>query len=208
MTYYSDFNYKYAIYGGTFDPIHRAHVVLADTAVKQFKLNELYFMPANISPFKLDNADKQTSADDRYSMIEEILHYNYAFRLSDYELRRQGPSYTVQTLKEWDDNIDGKLFFVLGFDSVVQVDRWFHGIEILQNYPLITGVRPGTDTSDGFNKIREYREKYGAEIHVLDMPPMEVSSSSIRKKIAEGKSISDMVMPETEEYIIEHYLYR
>lgn len=208
MTKSSNFNYRYAIYGGTFDPIHRAHCVLADTAVKQLELDELYFMPANISPFKLDCAGKQTSGNDRYSMIEGILHYNPAFRLSDYELRKKGPSYTFDTLQSWDNNIEGKLFFVLGFDSIVQIDRWYHGSDILRNYRLITGVRPGTDYSDGLDIIRKFREQYKAEIYVLDMPPMDVSSSSIRKKIAEGKSISDMVMPETEEYISEHRLYR
>lgn len=200
--------FKYAIYGGSFDPIHRAHVLLADTAVKQLGLNELYFMPANVSPFKLDTVGNQTSAADRFAMIEGILHYNSAFRISDYELKKEGPSYTIETLDYWNNNKDGNLYFILGLDSIVEIEKWYHGVDILRKYTLVTNVRPGSDISVANDKISEYRAKYGAEIHMLNMPPMDVSSTDIRNNIAEGISIADLVMPETEEYISEHNLYK
>lgn len=200
--------FKYAIYGGSFDPIHRAHVILADTAVKQLGLNELYFMPANVSPFKLDTIGNQTSASDRYAMIEGNLHYNSAFKISDYELKKEGPSYTIETLDYWNKNKEGKLYFILGGDSIVEIDKWYHGADILRKFPLVTNIRPGSDVSEAYGKIDEYRAKYGAEIHMLNMPPMDVSSTDIRNNIAEGISIADLVMPETEEYIIEHNLYK
>lgn len=208
MTTSTDSNIKYAIYGGSFDPIHRAHVALADAAVEQLGLDELFFMPANVSPFKLDSISKQSSGKDRFAMIEAILHYNSAFRLSDYELVKEGPSYTIETLEYWDNNRAGKFYFVLGFDSAVQIDTWYHGIEILSRFPLITCIRPGTGIEEGIAKINYYKAKYGTEIHILDMPPMDISSTIIRRRISEGTSIGDLVMPETEEYISEHHLYR
>ena len=199
-------NKKVAIYGGTFDPVHRGHIALADAACRECGLDRLIFMPDYISPFKQDK--EVTSGQDRYRMLESILHYNSAFSLSAYELTKEGPSYTIETLEHWDRILDDEISFVLGFDSAVEVDTWCRGEDILRKFPLITAVRPGTDISDGLAKISALREKYGADISILNMDPVDASSTEIRKRVKEGKSISDLVMPETEEYIIEHNLYR
>lgn len=198
---------KIAIYGGSFDPIHIAHVTLADYAVKELCLDELYFMPAYVSPFKQDR--KVSSGEDRCGMISQVLSYNPAFRLSNYELMFEEPSYTYNTLTHWSSVCDQKIYFVLGMDSVVQIDTWYKGEEILRNFPLITDKsRPGTDTDAALNKIEDLRRKYNAEIHVIGMPPMDVSGTEIRRRVNEGISISDMVLPGVEEYIIEHKLYK
>ena len=196
----------YAIYGGSFDPIHIGHVALADSAVKECGIDKLIFMPAYMSPFKQDR--KVTDGKERCCMIERVLKYNKAFCLSRYELNKGGPSYTIETLRHWDAMLDGKLSFVLGFDSVVQVDTWYEGPEILKNYHLITARRPDTDDSEGMQKIEQLRRDYGAEITVLDMEPVDASSTEIRENVKEGRSISGLVLPEVEEYIIEHKLYR
>ncbi|MCQ2562969.1 MAG: nicotinate (nicotinamide) nucleotide adenylyltransferase [Mogibacterium sp.] len=196
----------YAIYGGSFDPIHIGHVALADSAVKECGIDKLIFMPAHMSPFKQDR--KTTDGMDRCGMIEKVLKYNKAFCLSRYELNKGGPSYTIETLKHWSGMLDGKLSFVLGFDSAMQVDTWFEGPEILINYHLITALRPDTDTEAGLKKIEFFRKEYGAEITVMDMEPVDASSTEIRDNVREGRSISGLVLPEVEEYIIEHQLYR
>ena len=196
----------YAIYGGSFDPIHIGHVALADSAVKECGIDKLIFMPAYMSPFKLDR--KVTAGRDRCGMIERVLKYNKAFCLSRYELNKGGPSYTIHTLRHWSAMLDGKLSFVLGFDSAVQVDTWFKGPEILRNYHLIAARRPDTDTEDGMRKIEFFRREYGADITVLDMEPVDASSTQIRENVREGRPINGMVPPEVEEYIIEHKLYR
>ena len=196
---------KYAIYGGSFDPIHIGHVAIADHAVRECGIDKLIFMPAYVSPFKLDR--KVTEGKDRCGMIEAVLGYNKAFCLSRYELNKEGPSYTVETLRHW-RSLLGNISFVLGFDSVVQVDTWFQGEEILRDYPLITARRPDTDDSEGMNKIAMFREKYGADITVLEMEPIDASSTTIRNNVREGKSISGLVLPGVEEYIFEHNLYR
>ena len=195
----------YAIYGGSFDPIHIGHVALADSAVKECGIDKLIFMPAYMSPFKQDR--KVTPGADRCGMIERVLKYNKAFCLSRYELNKGGPSYTIETLRHWSAMLDGKLSFVLGFDSAVQVDTWYEGPEILSNYHLITARRPDTDTAEGMRLIESFRKEYGADITVLDMEPVDASSTEIRENVREGRSISGLVLPEVEEYIIGHQLY-
>lgn len=198
---------RIAIYGGTFDPIHLAHITLADYAVKELDLDELYFMPAFVSPFKQDK--EVCSGEDRCGMISQALSYNPAFRLSNYELMAETPSYTYNTLTYWKSRIQGKLYFVLGMDSVVQIDTWYHGEDILREIALICDYsRPGTDSDIALQKIVEFRQKYNAEIHVIDMPPMDVSGTEVRNRVKAGLDISDLVLPEVEDYIIEHNLYK
>ena len=199
-------NKKYAIYGGTFDPIHIAHVKLADFAVKEMEIEELYFMPSYINPFKKD--DKVASAADRLNMVKTVLDYNKAFRLSDYEIEKKGMSYTIETLDYWSNELDGELYFVVGFDSLVGMDTWYKGDELLRRYKIITGRRPDTDNKFADEKIKEFKEKYNADIHVLDLKEMDVSSTGIRERLKTGKSIGDLVLNKTEEYILEHNLYR
>ncbi|MBQ6314447.1 MAG: nicotinate (nicotinamide) nucleotide adenylyltransferase [Mogibacterium sp.] len=197
---------KYAIYGGTFDPVHVGHIALADHAVRECGLDILIFMPDYVSPFKQDK--KVTDGTHRCGMIEAVLKHNPAFRLSRYEVSKEGPSYTVETLRHWKSLLGGELHFVLGFDSVVQLDKWYLGEEILRDYPLITSRRPDTDYAEGMAKIEEYRSKYGSDITVLEMEPVDASSTRIRNNIKEGLPVTGMVLPEVERYIIEHDLYR
>jgi nicotinate-nucleotide adenylyltransferase len=162
-------------------------------------------MPAHISPFKQDR--KVTDGRDRCGMIEAILGHNKAFCLSHYEISKDGPSYTVETLRHWKSILDGPLYFILGFDSIVQLETWRMGPEIISGYPLITAKRPGTYDEEGMARIEEYRVKYGADITVLEMPPVDASSTEIRELVKEGKPITGLVLPEVEEYIRSRGLY-
>ena len=161
--------FRYAIYGGSFDPVHIGHIALADCAAAECGLDEIIFMPAYISPFKQDR--KVTRGEDRLAMLETVLDFNPAFRVSDYELRKGGPSYTIETLRHFRSMVDGDLHFVLGFDSVVQVDKWYEGEEILRDFPLITVRRNDTDDAEGYVRIERFRKEFGADITVLDMEP-------------------------------------
>ncbi|HHW95243.1 MAG TPA: nicotinate (nicotinamide) nucleotide adenylyltransferase [Mogibacterium sp.] len=197
---------KYAIYGGTFDPVHMAHIILADIAVKEIGLDELIFMPAYISPFKQDTPT--SSGENRYNMITKILNFNPAFRVSDYEFTLKSPSYTINTLEYFDDLDYNKLYFLLGFDSLMEIESWHRGTDILIKFPLLTGYRPGTVKNDVISKIEYFREKYNAEINVLDMPPLDISATDIRRRILNGYSIKGLVHPKVEEYIFDNKLYQ
>ena len=196
----------YAIYGGSFDPVHIGHVTLAQHAVRECGIDKLIFMPAHISPFKQDR--HVTPGLIRAAMIETILPYNSAFALSRYEINKQGPSYTYETLTHWRKLLGGQLSFILGFDSVIDIDKWYHGEDILKEFGLITAKRPLTDNSEGLAKIDEYRKKYAADITILEMKPVNASSTEARLKASLGESVSGIVPPEVEEYIIRHDLYK
>ena len=197
---------KYAIYGGSFDPVHIGHVALADAAVRECGLHKLIFMPAYMSPFKQDRS--VTDGNDRRAMIERVLGLNKAFCVSGYELNKEGPSYTIETLRHWKSLLGVTPGFVLGFDSMVQVDTWYQGEEILRNYPLITCLRPDTDSKEGLEKAEMFRQKYGADITILIKDPLDASSTEIRQRVKDGRAITGLVPPGVEEYIIEHQLYR
>lgn len=197
---------KIAIFGGTFDPIHIAHIALAKTALNELGLDKLIFMPNSVSPFKLDA--NITSSEHRCNMIELAIASDERLEMTRYEIEKQGISYTYDTLNELTAIYDARLYFVLGFDSVVAVDSWYRGENILEEFPLITAVRPGVDNSLGTKKIAEYRKIYNAEIHILHMPPIDCSSSQIRELCRNGGSITGLVSANVEEYIIKNGLYK
>ena len=110
---------KYGLFGGSFDPIHIGHIRLAEAAVRELKLDRMIFMPNYISPFKLNQG--VTPAADRIRMIETVLPMNPAFELSEFEVRREGPSYTFDTLDYFNSEYDGTLYFILGYDSIMSI---------------------------------------------------------------------------------------
>lgn len=199
-------NNRVALFGGTFDPIHNGHLNLALTASRECELDKLIFLPNYISPFKLDS--NVTPGEMRCEMVSRILHYHPSFDVSTYEIENEGASYTYDTLDHFDDVYGQDVAFIIGFDSVLNIDTWYRGTEIISKYHLITGVRPDYDTSEGMRKIQEYREKYNAHITVLDIEPFRASSSQIRADIANGIDVSDLLPPEIEEYIRDNGLYR
>lgn len=198
---------RIALFGGTFDPIHNGHINLAKTAVKECNLDELVFVPNYISPFK--QGSSVTPGTKRAEMIRAILPTDNAFRLSSYELERARPSYTYDTLCHFRSQMEeAEIAFIIGFDSVLTVDKWYHGEDILREFPLITGVRPHVATDEGFRRIEAYREKYGSRIHVLNLKPFDASSTEIRRRIRSKESVDGLIAPEVEAYIERNKLYR
>jgi nicotinate-nucleotide adenylyltransferase len=197
---------KIAIFGGTFDPIHSGHLNLAKEAVRVCGLDKLIFMPNYISPFKTEQ--KTSSGELRYEMIEKILHYDRAFSISAYEIERDVPSYTYNTLSHFRDEYGAEIYFVLGFDSILLLDTWHRGPDLLREFSFITTRRPGYDDHDVLEMISRFECLYGANINVLDIEAFEASSTDIRKRIRVGLPISHLVPEEIERYINEHGLYR
>ena len=194
-----------AIFGGTFDPVHYGHIALAEAAIEEAGLEELIFMPNYISPFK--SKDNVTPAEQRCDMLELVIRRNAKFSLSRYELEKEGMSYTYDTLRDFRRKGE-RMCFVLGFDSLIAVETWHRGADILREYPLIAARRPGTDSMAGMKMIGAYRKRYGADITLLDVNTPDASATEIRKMIAEGVSTSSILPPEVKEYIDKNGLYR
>lgn len=198
---------RIGLYGGTFAPPHIGHVAAARAFMTQMKLDILYVIPAGIPPHK------QIAADDdprhRLRMCELAFGGMEGVIVSDCELRRQGKSYTVDTLREFSAP-ENRLFLLCGTDMMLTLDTWYQAEEIFRLcYPIY--IRREDDpilTGRIVAKIAEYQQKYGAIVRRVVMDPIVLSSTQIRKAVAEGQTVDGMVSPAVAAYIRTHGLYR
>lgn len=195
------------VLGGTFDPVHLAHVALAKAAIEEAHLDRLIIMPARIQPFKFGK--KIAEDHHRKAMAELAFEGNEKIEVSDYELAQPGISYTINTLEHLKEIYpDNELFFICGTDSFLEMEKWRMGEDIIKDFSLAVSVRPGYRQEELCRKISEYERKYAAHIIRINaqMPP--ISSTAVRERLRQGKAIADLVPKEVERYIIENGLYR
>jgi nicotinate-nucleotide adenylyltransferase len=188
---------KIAILGGSFNPIHIGHLILANTVCEEFNLDKIIFVPCYIQPLK-SNEDF-ASAEDRLAMIKLAIQNNPKFELSDIEIKRKGKSYTVDTLKYFKQKYDD-LYFVIGADNIKDFHRWKEPDTILKLAKLIVTNRGGIE-----KKIPQRLR--GKKIFVCKIPDIEISSTLIRNNIRSNKSIKYLVPEKVEKYIIKNKLY-
>ncbi len=198
---------RVGIMGGTFDPIHNAHLKMAYVALEQADVCEVWFMPSKNPPHKPDR--QIVSEQHRSEMVKLAIQGEARFLFSDYELRREGITYTAETLlllkKEYPET---HFCFIVGGDSFFQLETWRHPEVILENTQLL--AIPGGRADP--NKIQAWTEhlqkSYRADILLLDMADMPISSSQIRKNIRQGYSVRGMLPERVERYIRQKHLYR
>lgn len=198
---------RIGIYGGTFGPPHNGHVNAAREFLRQMRLDYLYIIPASIPPHKaLGGSDDPRK---RLKMCELAFGGIEGVIVSNLELRREGPSYTVDTLRELSAP-DARLFLLCGTDMILTLDQWYCAEEIFRRcYPIY--VRRENDpiiTRRIITKIGEYSEKYNAVVRRIVCDSVELSSTEIRRAVAEGRDIRGMVPDAVASYISENGLYR
>ncbi|WP_457621598.1 nicotinate (nicotinamide) nucleotide adenylyltransferase [Persephonella sp.] len=204
-----------AIYGGSFDPVHIGHLRIAEDIREFFSLSKIIFVPAYHSPLK---PECRASAEDRLEMLRLSLKYNSFFGIDDIEIKRKGKSYTIDTIKIYREKTGYYPSFIVGTDAFLTLERWKDPDKLLSNCNFIV-VGRGSDTRDQVNNFLKKRfnrslnknreidpEKTG--IYFFDARRIEISSTEIRQRIKEGKSIKYLVLPEVEEYIFKKKLYR
>lgn len=197
---------KIGIIGGTFDPIHNGHIKLATQALVEYGLDFVFVMPAKRNPFKLNK--EVTNDHDRLEMIKLVIKDRPFLCLLDDEIKGEEVSYTYDTMTRLKaDLVDCQLYFILGLDSLLSLEHWYRGPELLQMLSFIVSVRPGYDADKIDSTIKRYKELYDAEILVIKDEMPDVSSTKIREMYKRGESISHMVPPEVERYISEHEIY-
>ena len=194
------------IMGGTFDPIHIGHLITAEMVRSGASLDEVIFIPTARPPHK--DGIHAASPEDRLAMAACAVQENPYFTVSDIELKRAGPSYTVDTIAELRENLDGaELFFITGTDAMNDLYRWHEPKRLLQSCQFIVATRQGAPLDELL-----IAEKFTAEerrhIHVLMTPHLEISSSVIRMRIRAGLSVRYLVPRAVEEYIERRGLYR
>ncbi|MGI6072030.1 MAG: nicotinate-nucleotide adenylyltransferase [Lachnospiraceae bacterium] len=228
---------KIGILGGTFDPIHYGHLLLAEAAYDNFGLDKVLLMP---TPNPYHRTDKRVSdISSRIDMVKIAIADNPHLEFSDFELKLEGPTYTVNTLTAFKEKYpETELFFIVGGDSLFSMEHWKNVEKLLETATILSSVREeqrkgasgslkgstaksdyngdGTDDRmqtddllDEFELQAEYlHRKYGARIHNLNLPSINISSSDIVRRIKAGQSVRYFMPDEVIGYIKDNGLYR
>lgn len=188
---------KIGILGGTFNPIHIGHLILAEEVREKLGLNKVIFMPTNFPPHK-HNSDIAPAAD-RYKMIKEAIGANKYFTVSDIEIKRKGVSYTIDTIKELKKRHHNKdkLFFITGSDLLKYLDDWKDVAEILKLVKFVVATRPGFPL-----------ESLPTYISTISIRAVDVSAFEIREAIKQKKSFRYLVPDAVYKYILKKGLYK
>lgn len=200
-------NEKVGILGGTFDPIHLGHLILAETAFDRFNLDKVLIMPTPHPPHKL-NKDI-TSTIHRSNMIKLVCEDNSHFEYSGFELEREGTTYTSETLtllKKENPNTD--YFFIIGADSLFSIESWMEPEKVLNLSTILAGQRDDHNNESVVKQIIYLSDKYNCRIYKIDIPNFSVSSTMIINKIRDNESIKYYVPEKVERYIKENNLYK
>ena len=192
---------KILIFGGTFNPIHNGHLILAEHCINEEGFDKVVFIPT-MNPYYKDTLD----FDTRLKMLKMAIKDNDKFAYSSIEKRYnlEGKLYLI--LEKISELSDDDITILIGSDSLMNLDWWYKIDEILKKYKILVLKRDDEDEAISI-KIAEYKEKYGADIKVLNNKRVEISSSMIREMIENGKSIKYLVRDDVEKFIRDEKLY-
>ena len=197
---------KVGILGGTFNPIHVGHLMMAETAYDSFQLDCVLMMPNGNPPHK--ELDKDENSHHRMKMLELAVENNAHLIPSDFELKRKGVIYTYKTLELLSQEHPETIFyFILGADSLIHLEEWQFPEIICKNAVLLVAVRDELDQEKVEKQMELLKKKYQAEIYLMDMPAVEISSHDIRNRIQEGRTVRYLVSDKVRKYIRDNCLY-
>jgi nicotinate-nucleotide adenylyltransferase len=192
---------KIGIFGGTFNPPHYGHLIVAEFIREEVGLDKIIFIPCSIPPHKQNNEylSQIASPEHRFEMVKLAITGNKFFEVSDIEINRGGVSYTIDTVNYFVSNFpEEKFYLLIGADQFAEFHTWRKPDEIVQKVNLIVFNRPGfVIPKTEFSKFATF----------ITIPNIEISASTIRKRIRHGKSIKYLVPPAVEEYILANKLY-
>ncbi|MDO4789098.1 MAG: nicotinate-nucleotide adenylyltransferase [Johnsonella sp.] len=195
------------ILGGTFDPIHNGHIKLAQNAKNQFSLDEIWFIPAPSPPHK--NGSDITKIEHRLKMVHLAIDRIFGFFCSETELKREGASYTYETLQNLSaDYPEYRFSFIMGADSLYEIESWKNPQLIMKLCRLLVAARDYEIADKNLQKEADrLRREYGAKIGFISDETVDISSSRLREMIRHKKNIIKYVPREVGEYILAHGLY-
>ncbi len=196
------------IMGGTFDPVHIGHLVTAEEAREQYKLDKVLFVPAGQPPHK--DQGVISGSEHRYLMTVLAVINNPFFEVSRFEIDKNKPSYTIDTVRHF-FNILGKdvnIFFITGADAILEILTWHDYKELLDFCTFIAASRPGYSLKKISERIKPHYPAVLRKVHLLENPAMAVSSTFIRERIRSGQTIKYLTTEAVEHYIYKNSLYK
>lgn len=192
------------VLGGTFDPLHWAHLVIAEEARARFGLDKVLFVPAGQPPHKADYT--VSDPEHRYAMALLGTSTNPAFQVSRIEIERAGPSYSVDTVRQLREMHapDVEIHLIIGADEALDIPNWHEAESLLDMIRLVVAPRPGSDLAELKSRLPS---RFYTAMQFLPMLPIDISGTELRARIASGKSVRYLVPDSVEVYIRKHGLY-
>lgn len=200
---------KIGIMGGTFDPIHFGHLVLAEEIRHNFGLDKIFFVPVGVPPHK--GAYSITDKELRYTMTLLASMTNPNFEVSKIEIESDEVSFTINTIKKIKERLDNKnveIYFITGADAIMTIETWRDYKELLTLCNFIGATRPGINAERLEEMIEHLRETYGANIYLTHIPGLAISSTDIRERVRDGRSFKYLLPEAVEAFIIKNDLYK
>lgn len=198
---------KIGIMGGTFNPIHQGHLILAELAREEKGLDRVIFLPSSNPPHKLGPGVVYSQM--RMDMVELAIESNPYFQASDLEIRRSGLSYTVDSLREFRRLYPKDEFYLLlGGDSLLNIHKWKDYEEILDKTRILVMDRHSPLGKNLRDQVASYNKSFGNKIEIFTSPLIEISSTGIRERLAQGRSIKYLLPASVEAYIKEKEIYK
>jgi len=198
------------ILGGSFDPIHNGHLHVAREARRRLGLDRVLFVPARVPPHK--QGAEVSAPEHRLAMVRLAVAGEPGFEVSDVELRREGPSYTIDTVEAELSRLGAgaEIFFLVGADQALELDTWKRIRELAELCTLVPVTRPGFRLEELDRLSRTLPAELVARIKsaALDIPPSPISSTEVRRRVRAGRSIERLVPPAVADYIVAKGLYR
>ncbi len=215
---------RIGLFGGTFNPIHFGHINVSKEIKKQFGLDKIYMIPSAIPPHK--RRQEVADAQDRLNMTRLAVSNLDGYLVSDVELNRSGPSYTIDTINHFSKVLpeNSKTYLILGMDAFLEIDTWMSYKELFTKLPLIIMSRPGTEylkfqqlktyiqdkISDNYwfeEEINCFMHHEKQSIYLVRVAPYDISSTEIRKLIRQQKPLENVIPEQVEQYIRREGLY-
>ncbi|MDU4334643.1 MAG: nicotinate-nucleotide adenylyltransferase [Finegoldia magna] len=195
---------KVGIMGGTFDPIHIGHLILAMEAINYKNLDEVWFIPTGNPNFKQDK--NVTDKQKRFEMVKISTQDNKKFKVCDYEINKNGVTYSWETMKYLRENYDYDFYFIMGEDSLMSVETWENAEDFLKNTKILACIRRQEEMSKLDVKIDDLKSK-GYFVEKIPTSFIDISSTKIREKVQTNQDFRYFVPNQVFEYIVRNKLY-
>lgn len=198
------------LFGGSFNPIHHGHLIVARAVIESVGLEKVVFIPSANPPHKRD--ETLADAHDRMAMVRLAIGDEPGMEADDLEIRRTGPSYTILTVQEYRRRLPPavQLLWIIGGDTLPELATWYRAGELVEMCRIVTAVRPGFETPnlEELEKTLTGPQMTALKKNILTTPRIDISATDIRRRVARGRSIRYLVPEAVRAYIDEHNLYR